>query len=384
MSQSEREKKRVERLKKVGQICTAINNGKFGGPNKDACLFFGGAEVKSVERFPSGAKTLDWALGGGWPLGRICEVYGPEGGGKSTLCLHAIAEFQRAYPDVNVAIIDSEFSFDVDYAKALGVDVDILIIHQPESGEQALNVLEQLVYQGVRLIVVDSVAALVPQAELDGEIGDAHVATQARLMSQALKKLVGVVGRSEACILFTNQVREKIGVTWGKRTTEPGGRALKFYASCRVDVVAIGKEVEGEEVVSNRIKATVTKNKVAPPFREAHFVITFGHGIDQIAALLSEAIDRKVIKKKGAWFSMGNEQLGQGRANVLNRLREDAGFRQKLEEKLAEVGDSGTKQDDGKITKPVVGKAKQELPELDTNILDESTEEEEVTVEEIK
>jgi len=379
-----RDKKRRERIKKLKGICDSINGGDFGGDNKDAVLFFGDEDIESgIEWLPTGAKTLDWALGGGWPMGRVCAVYGPESGGKSTLCLHAIAEFQKKYTEDEVAIVDTEFSFDVDYAKNLGVDVELLMIHQPESGNQAMNVIDELIDKGTRLIIVDSVAAMTTEAELEGDYGAAHVATQARLMSQSLKRLVGKVNRSKSLILFTNQVREKIGVKWGKKTTEPGGRALKFYSSCRVEIVAIGKDKEGEEVVSNRIKATVTKNKVAPPFRVAQFVITFGHGIDQIAAILDDAINKKIVVKKGAWFSLGKggKPLGQGRGKVLDLMRADENILKEIVEKAAATEAPKEKTEETDSEQPE--KKARKLPTVPFD--DESNDDEgEVTVEPVE
>ena len=324
------------KFSRLQEICQKINKGDWGGENKDALLFFGegGSNQIEIEKFSTGSISLDWALGGGWPIGRIAEVYGPESVGKSTLVLHAISEFQKKFPNEYVALIDSEFSFDIFYAKSLGVDVDSIIINQPESGEQALNILEQLIDEGVKMIVVDSVAALTTQAELTSNIGDPQVAAQARLMSNALKKLVSKVSKAKAFVLFTNQMRDKIGVMgWGEKTTQPGGRALKFYASCRVALSAIGKDKEGDEIVSTRIKATVKKNKVAPPFREAIFVITFGKGIDRIAAAFEEAIALKIIKRSGAYYDVFGTRC-QGKSEALEILKNNTDYIEQIEQKV--------------------------------------------------
>lgn len=328
-------KKSKENVSRLKEICDKINNGNFGGDNKDALLFFGegGSKLPQSERFPTGSVSLDWALGGGWPLGRVCEVFGSESSGKSTLTLHAMAEFQKAFPQDYVAIIDSEFSFDPIYAREIGVNVENILINQPESGEQALNVLEQLVDEGVKMIVVDSVAALTTQAELTSNIGDPQVAVQARLMSGALKKIVRKVSIAKAFVLFTNQVRDKIGVSWGEKTTQPGGRALKFYTSCRISLSAIGKDKEGDSIVSTRIKAVVKKNKTAAPFREAVFTITFGKGIDKIAAIFEEALNKKIIKRSGAYYNL-EEQRFQGKTTLMDYLRENEEEVKNLEKQL--------------------------------------------------
>jgi recombination protein RecA len=374
------DKKRKERMNKLAGICKTLNTGKFGGENKDAVTFFGGGETKKVEVFKTGAKSLDIALGGGWPRGRVCEIYGPESGGKSTLCLHAIAEFQKKFPDEDVAIIDSEHSFDVEYAKNLNVDVEFLIIHQPESGEQALNIAEQLIGQGVKMIVVDSVAALTTTAELEGDIGDAKVATTARLMSTGLKRLVAVVNRANAFMLFTNQIRDNIGVMYGAKTITPGGKALKFYSSCRVEVRKIGVEKEGENIVATKVQANVVKNKVAPPFKKANFIITFGIGVDQIAAILDMAIEKKIVKKSGAWMKLDGETIAQGRASLLDKLRENEdGLRDKIEKILQDIEDSENKEKEEKAEKKT--KKSPVVDEEEDNT--EDFEEEEIEVEEV-
>jgi len=332
------EKKREARLKKLDSICAVINKGDWGGAHLVCVLLLDREADDSVKRIPSGNRDLDDALGGGWPRGRVCEIFGPESSGKTTICYHAIAEFQHAFPDEDIGVIDSEHSFDPNYARnGIGVDTDTLLIHQPNSGEQALNVLEQMIDNGVKLAIVDSVAALTPQAELDGEIGDSHVAVQARLMSQALRKLVRKASINDACILFTNQVREKIGVMFGKKTTTPGGRSLKFYASIRAEVIAIGRTKKGEEVIASKVKTVIAKNKTAPPFRIALFDITFGKGIDKTASILDAALASKIINKSGAWFNYGEIRVGQGRPAALEFLNENPEIKDEIEAKIDEI-----------------------------------------------
>lgn len=327
------------RAKRLEKICETINKGAFGGDKKDAVTWLGSRDAIALERFPSGCLALDDALGGGWPKGRFIEIYGPESAGKSTVVLHAIAEHQKKYPDEDCALIDLEFSFDEEYAQSLGVNTKYLIVHQPDSGEQALNILNQLILAGVRCFAFDCVAALTTKAELDGDLGDTHVGEQARLMSQSLRRLAAEAGKRNATVLFTNQVREKIGISYGDKTTTPAGRALRHWASIRVHVRATGRVKEnigGEEVVvSSTHIADVKKNKTAAPFKKAEFVISFGHGIDTIAAILDSAMSLGIIVKRGSWISMDNQQLGQGRAVVLDMLRKDAEFRQKVTEAIA-------------------------------------------------
>jgi recombination protein RecA len=342
-----------ERAERIARICGAINKSSFGGENGDAVMWLGSRDALVLERFSSGEPGLDDALGGGWPKGRFIEIFGPESGGKTTLTLHAIAEFQKKYPNEDCALIDTEYTFDEWYAQRLGVNTKYLIVHQPDAGEQALNVLEMLIKQGVAMIIVDSVAALTTRAELEGDIGDTHVGEQARLMSQALRRLTMEAGKHGATVLWTNQMRDKIGVTWGDKTTTPAGRALKHYASVRVHIVAIGKvkeKVKGEDVVvSTKNKASVKKNKTAPPFKVAEFCISFGHGIDRVAGILDNAIAFKVVKKSGAWFSFngvdasGNTglQLGQGRAQTLVLLRKDAELLGRIEADLIAAKEAG-------------------------------------------
>jgi recombination protein RecA len=283
---------------------------------------------------PTGSLSLDAALGvGGMPRGRVVEIFGPESSGKTTLALHVIAEAQRT--GGMAAFIDAEHALDSSYARKLGVDVDNLLVSQPDNGEQALEIAEMLVRSGaLDICVIDSVAALVPKAELEGEMGDSHMGLQARLMSQALRKLTGIVSKSRTCMVFINQIREKIGVMFGNPETTTGGRALKFYASVRVDVRRVASIKDGDEVTGSRTKVKVVKNKVAPPFREAEFDIMYGTGISKEGDLIDLGVDKGVIEKSGAWFSYKGERMGQGRENAKQFLVENADIRLKVEEEL--------------------------------------------------
>src|SRR6516164_9126361 len=271
----------------------------------------------------TGSISFDAALGvGGFPRGRVIEVFGPESSGKTTITLQVIAEAQRN--GGMAAFVDAEHALDPAYAKKLGVDVDNLLVSQPDNGEQALEITEALVRSGaIDVLVVDSVAALVPKAELDGEMGDSHVGLQARLMSQALRKLTGTVSKSRTCLIFINQIREKIGVMFGNPETTTGGRALKFYSSVRVDIRRIAAVKDGDSVVGNRTKVKVVKNKVAPPFKEAEFDIMYGEGISRLGEIVDLGVEQKVIEKSGAWFSHKGERLGQGRENAKISLRDN-------------------------------------------------------------
>jgi recombination protein RecA len=287
-----------------------------------------------VNVIPSGCLSLDAALGvGGFPRGRVIEIYGPESGGKTTMTLHIIAEAQKL--GGQAAFIDAEHALDPSYARKLGVDVDNLLVSQPDHGEQALEIAETLIRSGgVDVVVVDSVAALVPKAELEGEMGDPQMGLQARLMSQALRKLTAIVSKSKTCLIFINQIREKIGVMFGNPETTTGGRALKFYASMRVDIRRIQSIKEGDRVVGSRTRAKVVKNKVAAPFREAEFDILYGEGISREGDLIDLGVDKGVIEKSGTWLSFGGERMGQGRENARVFLKENKDIREKLESML--------------------------------------------------
>src|SRR3984885_8055650 len=276
-----------------------------------------------VSVIPSGCLSIDAALGvGGFPRGRVIEIYGPESGGKTTMTLHVIAEAQKL--GGQAAFIDAEHALDPVYARKLGVDVDNLLVSQPDNGEQALEIAETLIRSGgVDVVVVDSVAALVPKAELEGDMGDPQMGLQARLMSQALRKLTAIVSKSNTCLIFINQIREKIGVMFGNPETTTGGRALKFYASVRIDIRRIASLKEGEEVVGSRAKVKVVKNKVAAPFRQAEFDIGYGEGISKTGELVDLGVDHKLVVKSGAWYSYGDLRLGQGRDNAKTFLREN-------------------------------------------------------------
>jgi recombination protein RecA len=287
-----------------------------------------------VSVIPSGCLSIDAALGvGGFPRGRVIEIYGPESGGKTTMTLHVIAEAQKL--GGQAAFIDAEHALDPVYARKLGVDVDNLLVSQPDHGEQALEIAETLIRSGgVDVVVVDSVAALVPKAELEGEMGDPQMGLQARLMSQALRKLTAIVSKSKTCLIFINQIREKIGVMFGNPETTTGGRALKFYASMRVDIRRIQAIKEGDRVVGNRTRAKIVKNKVAAPFREAEFDILYGEGISREGDLIDLGVDKGVIEKSGTWMSFGGERMGQGRENARVFLKENKDIRDKIETAL--------------------------------------------------
>ena len=301
---------------------------------KGSVMKLGEVSSMNVEAIPTGALSLDIALGiGGIPKGRIIEVFGPESSGKTTLALHVIAECQKMGGEA--AFIDAEHALDPVYARNLGVDIDNLIVSQPDTGEQALEIAEALVRSGaIDIIVVDSVAALVPKAEIDGEMGDAHVGLQARLMSQALRKLAGVINKSNATIIFINQLREKVGIMFGNPETTPGGRALKFYASVRLDIRKVENIKVDGEVLGNRAKVKVVKNKVAPPFREAEFDIIYGKGISKEGNILDIGVNLDIIEKSGAWFSYKGEKIGQGREKVKEFLAKNPEITKEIEEKI--------------------------------------------------
>jgi len=290
--------------------------------------------IAQIPAISTGAVSLDYALGiGGVPRGRVIEIFGPESSGKTTLALQVIAEAQRA--GGMAAFVDAEHALDAKYAKKLGVDLDNLLVSQPDNGEQALEIVEVLVRSGaVDVVVVDSVAALVPRAEIEGEMGEAQMGLQARLMSQALRKLTGIVSKSKTCLIFINQLREKIGVMFGNPETTTGGRALKFYASVRIDIRRIGAIKDGDVVVGGRTRVKIVKNKVAPPFREAEFDVMYGEGISREGDLLDLAVDRKIVEKSGTWFAFGGERLGQGRENVKQFLKDNPAVSKSIEEKV--------------------------------------------------
>ena len=301
---------------------------------KGSVMKLGEFKAMEVEAIPTGALSLDIALGiGGVPRGRIVEVFGPESSGKTTLALHIIAEAQKMGGEA--AFIDAEHALDPVYAKKLGVDIDNLIVSQPDTGEQALEITEALVRSGaLDVIVVDSVAALVPKAEIDGEMGDSHMGLQARLMSQALRKLAGAINKSKTVLLFINQLREKIGVMFGNPETTTGGRALKFYASVRMDIRKIEMMKQDGQVVGNRVRVKVIKNKVAPPFREAEFDIVYGKGISKVGNILDMAVNLDIVEKSGAWFSYNGQRISQGRENAKRYLEEHPDTMNEIEKKV--------------------------------------------------
>ena len=315
----------------VGQI-----EKQFG---KGSIMRLGSTDIVAQPSISTGAVSIDYALGvGGVPRGRVTEIFGPEASGKTTLALQVIAQAQKV--GGMAAFVDAEHALDSTYAKALGVNLDDLLVSQPDNGEQALEIVEVLVRSGgVDVIVVDSVAALVPRAEIDGEMGDAQVGLQARLMSKAMRKLTGIVSKSKTCLVFINQLREKIGVMFGNPETTTGGHALKFYSSVRIDIRRIGAIKSGDVVVGGRTRVKIVKNKVAPPFRLAEFDIMYGEGISHEGDLLDLAVERKIVEKSGTWFSYGGDRLGQGRENCKNFLREHPDTAAAIEEKVrAELG----------------------------------------------
>ncbi|HZZ85411.1 MAG TPA: recombinase RecA [Anaeromyxobacteraceae bacterium] len=324
--------KLTEKMKALAAAVGSIEK-QFG---KGSIMRLGEGEAAGpIPVIPSGSVGLDLALGvGGYPRGRVIEIFGPESSGKTTLTLHAIAEVQKL--GGVAAFIDAEHALDVGYAKKLGVNLADLLVSQPDTGEQALEITEQLVRSGaVDLVVVDSVAALVPRAEIEGEMGDAHMGVQARLMSQALRKLTAVVSRNMATVVFINQIRMKIGVVFGNPETTTGGHALKFYASVRLDIRRIGQVKEGDAAVGSRTRVKVVKNKVAPPFREAEFDVRYGSGVDRFAEALDLASERNVVEKAGAFYSFEGERLGQGRERAADWLRQNPSAMERLVARLA-------------------------------------------------
>ena len=320
----------IERKKALDVALSQIEK-QFG---KGSVMRLGEYKAMEIDAIPTGALSLDIALGiGGLPRGRIIEIYGPESSGKTTLALHVIAEAQKQGGEA--AFIDAEHALDPIHAKKLGVDIDNLIVSQPDTGEQALEITESLVRSGaLDVIVVDSVAALVPKAEIDGDMGDSHMGLQARLMSQALRKLAGAINKSKTIIIFINQLREKIGVMFGNPETTTGGRALKFYASVRLDIRRIESIKQDGEVTGHRVKVKVVKNKVAPPFREAEFDLIYGEGISKIGNIFDMAVNLDIIEKSGSWFSYNGERIGQGRENVKKYLKDNPTILAEVEKKV--------------------------------------------------
>ena len=314
--------------KKALEVAMSQIEKQFG---KGSVMKLGEFKAMEVEAIPTGALSLDIALGiGGVPRGRIIEIYGPESSGKTTLALHVVAEAQKTGGEA--AFIDAEHALDPIYAKKLGVDIDNLIVSQPDTGEQALEITESLIRSGaLDVIVVDSVAALVPKAEIDGDMGDSHMGLQARLMSQALRKLAGALNKTKTVLIFINQLREKIGVMFGNPETTTGGRALKFYASVRMDIRKIENIKQDGEVKGSRVRVKVIKNKVAPPFREAEFDIVYGEGISKEGNILDMAVNLDIIEKAGSWFSYNEERIGQGRENVKKYLKENPDILKEVE-----------------------------------------------------
>ena len=319
--------------KKALEMAMSQIEKQFG---KGSVMKLGEFKAMEIEAIPTGALSLDIALGiGGVPRGRIIEVFGPESSGKTTLALHIVAEAQKMGGEA--AFIDAEHALDPVYARKLGVDIDNLIVSQPDTGEQALEITESLVRSGaLDVIVVDSVAALVPKAEIDGDMGDSHMGLQARLMSQALRKLAGAINKTKTVIIFINQLREKIGVMFGNPETTTGGRALKFYASVRMDIRKIENIKQDGEVKGNRVRVKVIKNKVAPPFREAEFDVVYGQGISKEGNILDMAVNLDIVEKAGSWFSYNGERIGQGRENVKRYLKENPEILNDIEAKVRE------------------------------------------------
>jgi recombination protein RecA len=317
------------KLKALGLAMDQITK-QFGD---GSIMKLGDAHKVDVELISSGSLSVDLALGGGYPKGRIIEIYGPESSGKTTLTLHAIAEVQRM--GGTAAFIDAEHALDPAYAKRLGVDTDNLLVSQPDNGEQALEIAETLVRSNaVDLVVVDSVAALVPQAEIDGEMGDSHMGLQARLMSQALRKLTGIINKSKTTVIFINQIRMKIGVMFGNPETTTGGNALKFYASVRIDIRRTGQIKEGEDIMGNRTKVKIVKNKIAPPFRIAEFDIMYNEGISKTGDVLDLAVQHGIVGKAGAWFDYNDAKIGQGREATKKYLKENPEVLAEIDKKV--------------------------------------------------
>lgn len=323
----------TDKQKALESALTSIEK-QFG---KGSIMKLGETTRMNVEVIPTGSIALDIALGvGGVPRGRVVEIFGPESSGKTTVALHIIAEAQKA--GGIAAFIDAEHALDPAYARRLGVDIENLLVSQPDTGEQALEIAEALVRSGaIDVIVIDSVAALVPRAELEGEMGDAHVGLQARLMSQAMRKLTGAIAKSRTCAIFINQVREKVGISFGNPEVTPGGRALKFYASVRLEVRKLEPIKQGTEIVGNRTRVKVVKNKVAPPFRQAEFDIMYGTGISRTGSILDIGVELEIVNKSGTWYSFEGERLGQGRENAKEYLREHPEIAEQIENRIRQL-----------------------------------------------
>jgi recombination protein RecA len=333
LERPERDDSRIDREKaKAVELAVGQIEKQFG---KGAIMRLGQkGPIQPLDAISTGSISIDYALGvGGVPRGRVVEIFGPESSGKTTLALQVIAEAQRQ--GGMAAFVDAEHALDAAYAQKLGVDLDNVLVSQPDNGEQALEIVEVLIRSGgVDVVVVDSVAALVPKAEIEGEMGDAQMGLQARLMSQALRKLTGVVSKSKTCLIFINQLREKIGVMFGNPETTTGGRALKFYASVRIDIRRIASIKDGDAVVGGRTRVKVVKNKVAPPFREAEFDVMYGEGISRMGDLLDLAVEKRIVEKSGAWFAYSGERLGQGRENAKQFLKENPDIARTIEDRV--------------------------------------------------
>jgi recombination protein RecA len=340
----------ADKMKVLAAVMQKIEK-DFG---KGSIMKMDGNVVEEVAVIPSGSLTLDIALGvGGYPKGRVVEIYGPESSGKTTLALHAIAEAQRA--GGIAAFIDAEHAFDSYYARKLGIDIENLLISQPDSGEQALEIADSLIRSGaIDIVVIDSVAALTPKAEIEGDMGEAKVGLQARLMSQALRKLTSSIAKTKTVCIFINQLRDKIGVSYGNPETTTGGNALKFYASVRIDIRKSTPIKDGDEVLGNLTKVKVVKNKVAPPFRRAEFDIMYGEGISRVGEILDLAVDNDVVKKSGSWYSFGDRKLGQGRDATKDLLSKDPALQAEVESRVREAIKAGA---DGGAKKPAGKKA---------------------------
>lgn len=349
-----------EKMKALNLVLTQIDR-TFG---KGSIVRLGDAPRMKVETIPSGALTLDLALGGGLPKGRVIEIYGPESSGKTTLALHAIAEVQKA--GGIAAFVDAEHALDPTYAQALGVDIENLLVSQPDTGEAGLEIVDQLVRStAIDLVVVDSVAALVPRAEIEGEMGDTHVGLQARLMSQALRKITGNIGKTGCSVIFLNQLRQKIGVTYGNPETTTGGNALKFYASVRMDIRRIQTLKKGTEEYGIRAKVKVAKNKVAPPFRIAEFDVIFGKGISTLGCLMDLAEETGIVTRRGAWYSYNGDNIAQGRDNAIKYMEEKPEFAQEVDRLVREKLAMGAVVSANSITPHSDEDAEAEIEELD-------------------